>query len=75
MSTDEEIFDENYARAIMRLRPLLTDEFLATLILAARTEEGADYIATADFVEGLFALVDKPVPELTPFDYSKTSGE
>jgi len=54
------------------LRPLLTDEFLATLAEAARTVGWLiDHVETVNFVQHLHALAGKPGPsrdELEPYD-------
>ena len=52
-----------------RLKPMLTDEFLATLVEAARTVgNSGDSVAIREFVDDLFDIAGRPLPEHTPYD-------
>jgi hypothetical protein len=61
--------DEEQDELENKLRPQLTDEFLATLVDAARTCGWMeDYIAVEDFVKWAFNVVDKKAPSLEPYN-------
>lgn len=61
-----EVKDKEYEDA---LKPKLTNEFLATLVEAARTcGWSVDHIETQSFVHWCFEVVDKKSPKnLSPF--------
>jgi hypothetical protein len=62
------------------LRPLLTDEFFSTLVLAARTIGwGVDLIEVNNFIEHCYTIADKEFSRASPivpegFDYTDDSG-
>lgn len=53
------------------LKPLLTDEFLSALVLAARTcGWTVDHVETQSFVCWCYDIADRDDrPDLEPFDY------
>ena len=52
-----------------RLKPLLTDEFLKTLLLAVKTCGWAiDHTESSSFVEWCFSLAGREIPDTEPFD-------
>lgn len=54
---------------IAALRPKLTDEFLSTLVEAAKIDgNGGDWPATLDFVRNVFAIAGKEMPQMEPYD-------
>ncbi len=54
------------------LRPLLSDEFLAVLVQAARTcGYTVDYVEVEAFFRWCFSLADKEAPDLEPFPDSE----
>lgn len=54
-----------------QLKPLLTDNFLKTLVEAAKVcGWNIDHCVTADFVDWCFEVAEKPAPDLEPYDYS-----
>ena len=51
------------------LRPLITDEFLSTLTIAARVSGWShDYYEILSFVEWCYELAGKPIVDLTPYE-------
>lgn len=51
------------------LRPLLTDEFLATLTQAVKTcGWTVDHCESSKFVRWCHQIADKPSPDLEPYD-------
>ena len=69
MKTKDELYEE--------LRPLLTDEFLSTLVLAAKTIGwDVDHTETVQFVKECVWTVagntTDPLPDTEPFDYAET---
>lgn len=65
--TDQES-DVEYKRLCDELKPLLTDEFLATLVEAAQIDGNmGDWPATKDFVVTCFYIAGKQPPELKPY--------
>lgn len=72
MKTEEEICEENAEKAKARLKPILTDDFLTTLRLAAQTFGwSGNYIEIASFVGWCFYSAEKDLPNITPYDYSE----
>lgn len=64
-------FDEKSDAAEAALKPLLTNEFLETLVLAAKTRGwDGDYTETVWFVNWCFTLAGKECPDLNAFDYN-----
>lgn len=60
--------DEQYQALENELRPRLTDEFLATLVEAAKIDgNGGDWPAIKDFVQNTFSIAGKPMPEMKPY--------
>ena len=57
------------------LRPLLTDEFLSTLVLAARTVGwDVDHTETFAFVQCCYEIVGRTrddMPDMEPFEYAE----
>jgi hypothetical protein len=71
----EEPYTKRMTAAQDNLKPHLSNEFLATLVLAARTcGHYVDYTELYDFVEWSFSVADKKLPtpqELEAFDYDR----
>ena len=62
---------EKEAAAEATLKPLLTDEFLAALVLAAKTHGwSGDYTEVIWFVEWCFSIADKDCPDMSPLDFA-----
>lgn len=58
-----------YEEREAKLKALLTDEFLNTLVEAAKTEGPfLDYHEVQDFVKSCFTIAGKPCPDLTPYE-------
>lgn len=69
---DEKVYEHNARAAEEKLRPLLTDEFLAALVLAVKTcGWTVDHVESASFVNWCFDLAEKPKADLEPFDYEQ----
>ena len=66
-------YDENEKKAEDQLRPLLTDDFLKTLLLAAKINgHSGDFVETERLVRWCYGMAGKNQPAyLKPFDYSK----
>ena len=66
-------YDENARIAEERLKPMLTDEFLKTLLLAVKTiGNSVDFPASVDFVKECFSIADKEAPEnIKEINYSE----
>ena len=63
----------NLSKAELELLPKLTDEFLETLRLAAKTAGwDLDHTATTSFVYWCFEAAGKPRPETDPLDDDET---
>lgn len=61
--------DEEYEALRVNLRPRLTDEFLATLVEAARVDgNSSDWPATLDFVRNTFDVAGKDMPAIQPYE-------
>lgn len=61
--------DEEFEQFEDALRPRLTDEFLATLVEAAKVDgNGSDWIETQNFVRNTFHLAGKEPPEMESYD-------
>ncbi len=55
---------------IARLKPKLTDEFLATLTEYLKIEGwGVDYCEAEDFVRSCYSLADKDAPNLSEYEF------
>ena len=64
-------YDENLNSAEARLKPLLTDEFLATLALAVRAcGWSVDHVESTSFVEWCFDVAEKDRPDLSAFKHA-----
>jgi hypothetical protein len=64
-----ELTDAEFKALEDRLRPLLTEEFLSTLVEAVRTVgNSGDSVAQADFAASLFTIAGRPVPDLNAYD-------
>lgn len=60
--------DAEYEALYSKIRPRLTDEFLATLVEAAKIDgNGGDWPATEEFVRNVFEIADKEPPEMVPY--------
>jgi len=68
---DDKAYAEKETELENEIKPILTDEFLSTLIKAARTcGWSVDHIETVHFINWCFNVVEKKQPErdeLTPF--------
>ena len=65
-------YDEKANAAESVLKPLLTDEFLSTLVLAVRTcGDSVDSVESRAFVGWCFSVAEREPPELSPFDYDR----
>ena len=52
-----------------KLKPILTDEFLKTLVEAAKIYGWAgDYIEVCQFIEDLYEVAGKEKPDLEPYE-------
>ena len=61
--TDEE-YEKEYERLKSELKPFLTEDFLKTLIKAAKTVGwSVDYIEVKSFVQSVFDIADVDWPE------------
>jgi hypothetical protein len=64
--------DKDYEREALKLeaelRPLLTDEFLATLVKAGQTHgNSGDWVEIQHFIGWCFSKAGKPAPIMAPF--------
>lgn len=59
--------DEEYKVLQAKLRPRLTDEFLATLVEAARVDGDSDWNETQSFIQNVFEMAGKDVPLIDPY--------
>lgn len=61
--------DEEYETLRAALRPRLTNEFLATLVEAAKIDGNSnDWIEIERFVQNTFDIAGKEAPEMNPYD-------
>lgn len=69
--------DAEYEALYARIRPQLTEQFLATLVEAAKIDgNGSDWIATQEFVRNVFSMIGKDAPEMVPYaPYDTFAGE
>lgn len=60
--------DEDIAEA--KLKESMSPEFLTTLVEAAKVcGRSVDYHELREFVEWCFDVVEKPVPDIDPYEY------
>ncbi len=69
-------YEQRQAAKIAELKPQLTDEFLSTIVEAARVAGWiVDHIETISFVKYLYSIAEKACPDLEPYDYSEELKE
>lgn len=62
-------YDENARAAEEKLKPLITDEFLATLAVAVRTcGWSVDHVESESFARWCFDVAGKEAPDLSALD-------
>ena len=65
---NNEEYKQEYEKLSNELQPKLTDDFLETLVQAAKTIGWlVDYFEVEHFVEEVFGVADKKCPDLSPF--------
>ena len=66
---NDEEYDKKGKEFEAELKPILTDEFLSTLVKAVQTcGWSVDYVESVDFVKWCFEVAGKEAPQLlTPF--------
>lgn len=70
----EKLYTKNCAEAEARMKPMLTDEVLATMLEAARVVGwGVDFIESAEFVRACYTIAGKERPVFECIEYEKGS--
>lgn len=61
--------DEEHEALCAKLRPRLTNEFLATLVEAARIDgHSTDWVELKGFLQNVFDIAGKEAPDIEPYE-------